>query len=750
MNRYATDTAEAKPILSSYDAPMNRYATENLVFFDFESQCPVDIKNGSYRYAIEARPILLSYAIGLGPVQLVDRRGLTLTWDDIPEDLKAAYAAGKVFCAWNTGFDRAIWNYAVPGAPWMAPDRVIDARATALAHNLPDDLQTASTRLGGPGKQKDGKKLIAMFCGSDAVNANDHPMDWERFCTYAKRDTAELRRVFTMMVPALTDYDWRTYQANEIINDTGAGVDLDFCREAARLADEESVRIGHRLFELTEGVVPSVNHHIRLAKWIHDRLPFSEAREIMSHVFKEEAEDDDDEALVEKVKLTVARGVVERLLDFLRAKQCNDWVLMEVLELREFGASAAPKKFRAIIESEIDGRVFGQFQFNGGGQTGRFSGKGVQLQNLTRTVLGADASDDYGYWEEPTVALITSGCSLEELRVHGAGEVPARKLALTIRPAFVAKGDRTLVKADFRQIEARVLPWLSASKGGEKLLASFRRSDADPSAPDLYKVTAGGMTGRKPEEIGKDERQKGKVAVLACGFGGGRNALLSMAANYRMHFSNEEAQDIVNKWRAANPWAPAFWGRHNKDESYGLFGAARRAMATPMTPFAAGRVKFVFVPGRRDGMLICILPSGRPLIYPSCRMRDYDIVDKVSKQVVDTRHGLTFRRARGVIALYGGRFAENVTQAAAADLLREAIVRLVDGGYCVVSHSHDEIVVECDRVDIAKTKAALQDAMTFNRDWATGLPLAVDISERWYYSAAKQREDENVFEIAAE
>ena len=359
------------------------------------------------------------------------------------------------------------------------------------------------------------------------------------------------------------------------------------------------------------------------------------------------------------------------------------------------------------------------------------------------------------------MALIAGGCTLEELRKHGRGEVPARKLALTIRPAFCAKGNRTLVKADYRQIEARVLPWLSASAGGEKLLKSFRRSDADPTAPDLYQVTVSGMTGMRPEVIGRDERQKGKVAVLACGFGGGRNALHSMAANYRMHFSNEEAQAIVNAWRAANPWAPAFWGRHsgrhtdehgvvNVTESYGLFGAARQAMQKPGTRVKAGRVSFVYVQARRDGMLICILPSGRPLIYPSCRMRDYDIVDKVSKRIVDTRHGLTFRRARGVIALYGGRFAENVTQAAAADLLREAIVKLVDDGHCVVSHSHDEIVVECDRADVEKTKAAMREAMMFDRDWAKGLPLAIDVSERWYYSAAKQREIKNERPLAVE
>jgi DNA polymerase len=731
----------------------NRFATENLVFFDFESRSPVAIKWGAYRYSIEADPILLSYAIGTGPVRRVDRRGAALTWDDIPDDLKAEFQKGTIFNAFNTGFDRCIWNYSLAGAPLLRPEQVIDTRAAALAHNLPDDLETLSKRLGGPGKQKDGKTLIATFCApkyrdddKDKVNPYylmpDTPAlveQWERFCTYADQDVEELRRCFGLLVPALTAYDWAAYQANEVVNDTGAGVDLEFCRRAAALADEEAVRIGKRLGELTDGKITSINQNLRLAEWVHNRLPFAEAREIMSTVFKEEADGEDDETLVEKTKLSIGRGNVERLLDFLRAKGCNDTTLMEVLELREFGASAAPKKFQAILDQNVGGRLYGQFTFNGAGQTGRFSGRGVQLQNLTRSTLGEGASDDYGTWEEPTVALITDGCTLEELRAFGKGEVPARKLALTIRPAFIASGTRTLIKADYRQVEARVLPWLSKSAGGEKLLKDFHRSDIDPSFPDLYRRTAGPMTGQDPAAISSADRQRGKVAVLACGFGGGRNALHSMAANYRLHFSDQEAQDIVDKWRAANPWAPVFWGKHTKDDSYGLFGAARRAIASPMLPVVCGRVQFVYISGRRDGMLICILPSGRPLIYPSCRMRDYDVIDKVTKKVLDTRHGLTFRRARGIIALYGGRFSENITQAAAADLLREAIIWLVAKGYKVISHSHDEIVVECEKADVAMTTAAMEKAMLVaDRKWADGLPLAVDITERWYYSAAKK------------
>jgi DNA polymerase bacteriophage-type len=717
---------------------MNPYAAENLVYFDFECRCPVPIKLGSYSYAIKADVTILTFAVGLGPVQLVERGGVALSYDDLPDDLRAAFEAGKIFCAWNAGFDRAVWNFSLIGSPFMAPAQVIDARATALAHNLPDDLENASKRMGGPGKHKEGRSLIAKFCGENAVMAHEAPEDWLKFTQYAIQDTEELRRVFRLMLPATTAYEWACFHANEVVNDNGIAVDLQFCTEADRLAKEDADNIGLELAELTGGVITTIYQHERIAQWVHDRLASTEAREIMSTTFKEAAEDGDDDTLVERVKLTVARGTVERLLDYLRKIECTDEVLMRVLELREFGASAAPKKFGAILDQHIDGRLYGQFVFNGAGQTGRFSGRGVQLQNLTRSVLGRDPGDDYGYWEEPTVALIASGCTLEELRAHGNGEVPARKLALTIRPAFVAKGTRTLIKADFAQVEARVLPWLSKSEGGEKLLDSFRRSDVDPTAPDLYRVSAGGMLRKSPLQISKEERQMGKIAVLACGFQGGRNALLSMAAQYRMHFSAEEAQKIVEAWRLANPWAPAFWGRHGRDGSFGLFGAARRAIESPLTQIVVGRVSFYYIPLRRNGTLLCILPSGRPLIYPECRMRDYEIVDKVTKKVIDKRHGLTFRRARGIIALYGGRFAENVTQAAAADLLREGIVRLVEQGYCVVSHSHDEIVVECERADIEKTKAAMEEAMLHGHEWADGLPLSVDVTERWYYSAAKQ------------
>jgi DNA polymerase bacteriophage-type len=712
-----------------------------LCFFDFETragEAAPDLKLcGTYRYAESADAIILAYALDDGPVQVVEKNGAALSFRDFPTELQEHFLSGGLFVAWNASFDRCIWNHALRDSPFLAPRRLRDAMAAAAASNLPLKLDDASKAIGGPGKQEDGKKLIARFCSADAEPCLtfEERDAWARFVQYAGLDVAVLRQVWRVMRP-LPDEEWAVFAANEAINDRGIGVDLPFCTAAADLTRQEILRTNVRLTELTAGAVASVFQHQALAAWVYDRLPDAKAREIMETRLRAEQESEDDDGLEDNPELTIQRDTVVRLLGYLRETASPDKALIEALELREFGAGAAPKKFAAILAQHVRGRLHGQLVFNGAGQTGRFSGKGVQPQNLTRSVLGKDPGDDSGYWEAPTINLINGGCSLDELGAFGAGEVPARKLSLLVRPAIVAAPGRTLIKCDYAQIEARVLPWLAASRGAEELLEAFRRSDADPNEPDLYVRSAAAMLAKEAVLISKSERQVGKVATLACGYQGGAGALASMGVNYGLYVAPEVAQGIVDDWRAANPWAPAFWGRHSREASYGLFGAASRACEEPGTLQKAGRVAFLFLTRYLGGALLCRLPSGRLLTYPWCKVRDYEVKDKKTKEVVEIRRGLTFRRAQGISPLYGGRFAENVTQAAAADLLREALVRL-DGEIDVVMHAHDEIVVEVDETDADAVIAYLKDAMTYARPWADGLPLAVDITERWYYSSSK-------------
>ena len=232
------------------------FNASDIIWIDFEVASAVDLKAaGTFRYAADAstRAIVLAYAIGDGPARTWHADGAILDWDNAPDDLRAAFDRGATFAAWNASFDAAVWNYATLGFPFLAPERVIDPMIQAGVSNLPTDLESASRALGGEGKQKDGKKLIRLFCIEGAA-PREHPEEWQRFLTYACRDVEAMRDVYRRTRP-LPREEWQQYWAFEHINRRGVAVDMPFVRRAAALAAEDAVASGRRLAELTGGAV---------------------------------------------------------------------------------------------------------------------------------------------------------------------------------------------------------------------------------------------------------------------------------------------------------------------------------------------------------------------------------------------------------------------------------------------------------------------------------------------------------------
>jgi hypothetical protein len=236
--------------------------------------------------------------------------------------------------------------------------------------------------------------------------------------------------------------------------------------------------------------------------------------------------------------------------------------------------------------------------------------------------------------------------------------------------------------------------------------------------------------------------------VLALGFGGSVKALLNMALNYRIHLEPSEACRIVDAWREANPWAREFWGAHRDGESFGLWGAAMSAWETPGLITTAGRIAFTYREDYLGGALFMALPSGRLLTYPRPRWRDVDVLDKDGHPIGEKRTELSFRRAHGRAKLWHGTFAENATQATAADILRHIATRIETNPALswmkIRMTTHDEIVVECDEARADEAKAILRGEMLTVPDWATGLPLQSEEQTCHYYTKAKAalKEDE--------
>lgn len=374
-------------------------------FFDFETRAKpgVSVEDGdvttagTYRYAASSYPVLLTHATGENPVlceELIDF-GQRMRWAAMPARLWDFYLRAQTgaawFVAWNAAFDRETWNNAFPEAP-LAVEMVIDAMAQAVASNLPPDLEGASTMLGQGGKQEDGKDLIRLFAPADGGTPQSHPVEWARYQTYGARDTDKLRDVFNSTLP-LTRQEWREYWAGERINQRGMAVDLKFVERAAVLADADKKRTNRALKDLTEGVVTTVNQHQRIADWVWDRLEYSEARNIMT----KELDEEDGELVI--TKIGIGRNRVEALLAFFADRKEKhgltniEEIVVRVLELRQFGGSATPLKFAKIMAQHDGGRLKGQYVFNGAQQTGRYSSRGVQVHNLTRSSLGEDEAE---------------------------------------------------------------------------------------------------------------------------------------------------------------------------------------------------------------------------------------------------------------------------------------------------------------------------------------------------------------------
>ena len=369
-------------------------------------------------------------------------------------------------------------------------------------------------------------------------------------------------------------------------------------------------------------------------------------------------------------------------------------IVKELLELRLELSKTSVKKYESMARCICkDGRVHGLLQFGGASRTFRWAGRLVQAQNLPQNHL-----PDLNLARD----IVRSGDE-EQLELL-FGSVP-NTLSELIRTAFIPRDGCRFIVADFSAIEARVLAWLA---GEEWVLEEFRGKGK------IYEATASRMFHIPQETIVKghpnyEYRQKGKQATLSCGYGGGVGALKAMGAK----MPEEEMQPLVDAWRAANPHIVRFWN------------ALGNAVSEVIEKHNSVRVGKVVV-YRKEGHMLIRLPGGRDLCYLSPRF--------VTNRFGSRGIGYLAASAGGKMELqetFGGKIAENCTQAIARDLLAHAMLNLEAAGYPIVFHVHDEAVME-----VPIGQGSVEEAcrvMAIPPDWARDLPLRADGDEMTYY-----------------
>ncbi len=499
------------------------------LMIDLETRSDVDItKTGVYRYADSPYfdILLFAYSEDDAPVQVVD----LACGEQIPNEILHALVDDSVMKhSFNATFERVCLSV------WLSRNYPKIFRSYSIDEDTVCDYldptawrcsMVASAYLGLPltlagvgsvlkleeQKMSEGKVLIRYFSvpyeyedGAPLFHSpDDAPDKWAVFKAYNKRDVeTEMgieAKISRFPVP---DFVWEEYILDQEINDRGIRIDLPLVRNAIKIGDAAKEHLTAQLQEMTG--LENPNSIQQMKDWLRERGVVAESLE---------------------------KNDVQELLKTVSPE------IREVLLLRQQTSKSSVKKYTAMQNAVCaDGRARGMFQFYGANRTGREAGRIIQLQNLPQNHI-PDLAEARG--------LLLSG-DMDALNLLYE-DIPDT-LSQLVRTAFIPRQGYKFIVADFSAIEARVIAWLA----GETW-----RMQAFENGEDIYCASAARIYGVPVEKHGVNGhlRQKGKVAELACGYGGSVGAMKAMGG---AEMSDAELKQIVTDWRQASPHIVQLW-----------------------------------------------------------------------------------------------------------------------------------------------------------------------------------------------
>lgn len=531
---------------------------------DIETYCEADIKKcGLYRYVSDPsfEILLIAWVTdegeGFGETKLAD----LASGDPFPQELLDDFKDSNVtLIAHNAAFERVSFSrylqqhypgqYLKPGT-FLSPNNWICTMVMAASLTLPMALKDVGKVLRTTQqKDEEGKRLIKLFSapckptksnGGRTRNLPHHlPEDWAKFKYYCIQDVNTEVDIYKRLKRfPMPDREWHHYRVNERINDRGVRIDTKLVRQAITCDLLLSDAMTTKAYELTG--LENPNSVSQLKTWLDERGISMD---------------------------TLGKKNVTEMIGELD-KNGVDAEAMDMLKLRLQMAKSSVKKYQAAERCVCpDGRARGLFQFYGASRTGRYSGRNIQLQNLPQNHIST---------LDEARTLVKMGCFDMVESIYG--NTPD-VLSQLIRTMLIPRNGCEFIVADFSAIEARVLAW---EAGEQWVLDAFKNGE------DLYCATASQMfhVPVVKHGINGDLRQKGKIATLACGYGGSSGALISMGA-LQMGLKEEELPEIIDSWREANPKIVQYWWDVEKAAMQAFKSKERQDI---------GKISFVFYSG---------------------------------------------------------------------------------------------------------------------------------------------------------
>lgn len=720
---------------------------------DYETASEIDLSNAgldAYSSDSSTRILMVSYDIVVN-----DKLETSGFWDlsmggSLPIEFREAMKdRGIAKVAFNAEFERTITTRVAkiktPYDVWRC------TMAKAAMHSFTGSLGDIAVQMGMPAdkiKDPEGTRLIRMFCMPQKVtkkqphrwrNWETDPEDWLKFCAYCRQDTVSERDMWDRLAPyPIWDTAWQEYALDQKINDRGIPVDVQLCENAKELAARRKKDLIKVMKEETGLANP--NSVTQLLPWIKQRgYPYDdmEKASIMKVIEDHEelckkhgwdpADDDNDtETYGTNVGITAA--------------------CYRVLKMRRQTSRTSVSKYGSFTKKIGPGDRFRfNTKFGGAARTFRYSGRGVQIQNLHRTPSYLEPDGDNDYWLVTATEAIREG---DYDLVQLLCDEPMDLIAGCIRSAIRAPEGLVVHSCDLASIESVVIGWLARC---ERLLNVFR------DGKDAYKDFATELFKVEYSEVTKTQRKLAKPATLGAGYrlGGGseinrkKTGLWGYAEGMGVKMTRKQAHESVQVFRETYHEIVTLW--------YELEKAIARTLRTGEVT-SVGPVQFELRnkdgrcgPGKHK-FLCAILPSGRRLYYYKPRLEKKKFISydqETGKPKIDPKTGEKETYTRIVFSYmgkhpdkptlwvridsHGGKMTENLVQAIARDILQLGLIEADERGYNIIFHVHDEINAMHDPDDEEHNAAGLRDCMIQIPHWAPDIPLNASAATWQFY-----------------
>lgn len=668
------------------------------LFIDIETYSSVDIKScGSYKYieSPDFEILIIGYAFDDEDVQVID----LAQGEEMPDEFTEALFDEEIKKhAHNAVFERNAFKrvgYDIPIEQWYC------TLVKSAYCGLPLGLDQVSKVLDLQDKKLDtGKALIKYFscpCKQTKINGMrtrnypwDAPEKWEMYKTYNKYDVLSEREIYYRLSKySIPQFERSLYILDQHINDRGILVDKELAESAIAVDEQYTQMLMDESKSIT--MLDNPNSVAQLKKWyIANYADLVDATLSIKDI---EYLKTANGQFYDKANQSMAADAIKMLLKLDAVKDIPE--LRTVLENRQKLGRSSVKKYYTMMNCAMkDGRVRGTFQFYGANRTGRWAGRLVQLQNLSKNhVENIDL---------PRELIRKRDWDAVNMIYGDVSDI----LSQLVRTTFIAPKGMLYSVADFSAIEARVVSWLADEEW---------RMDVFRGDGKIYEAAGARMFNVPIEAItkGSDLRAKAKNAELALGYGGSLGAMKRMGGD-KMGMSDAEMMHIVKLWRTSNPSIVELWAEIEAC-AHEAVRYHRRVVGTPRN--------LVF--DCDDDYFTVQLPSDRKLFYYHPVFKEKKIGKSTRTSKILHYEGLNQETKQwGLIDTYGGKLTENIVQAISRDLIGYAMENLESNGFGITMHVHDEAIAEVpDNGDADKWLDKMINIMKQPPDWASDLPL---------------------------